>query len=420
MKRLFEILNKIKPLTRPKIKKVLLDNVSISLAPTKIALICMPCNGNGDVIFAIRLLKFLTKFKDVEIKIYTTVKASFISFGIPEESLVEILPTKSKDLQCRRMERMKIQGLTQDINTDLYFVAPIVADYDANYLDVSKLFPKSNFLNTYFFSEYNDSTRKKFDFHTGVGKGIGKKDRDGILIDKTLKEAKTGFIEKYNLTPNYALAYIANIARSSSCLNSFVEMVAGLYKNTNLDIIVPSWYNPSKDLKKELSKNFEVLEIKGDSKEISKEEKNSTKKTLRFRGDIFPVKNEVMIELIRNSIKEVLVTGDQSLTDVLSCCPEKKIFYQTATWKTNLAKNIAKELSLPYLAKASTSCGIKKIRKGKPPKKEIDEKWNFFKASKSKIEKVLSLGIFLRENPELEKILVNTRADRVLKKLSSV
>lgn len=70
-----------------------------------------------------------------------------------------------------------------------------------------------------------------------------------------------------------------------------------------------------------------------------------------------------MLTLMRHSVSDILVTGDQSLTDVVDCCAaDKRIWYQTAPWKSGFAKALATILKRPALANATTSCGSVKLR----------------------------------------------------------
>ena len=56
----------------------------------------------------------------------------------------------------------------------------------------------------------------------------------------------------------------------------------------------------------------------------------------------------IFISLMKNSIKDILVTGDQSLTDIISCCRGKQVWYQIAPWKHGLARNLEKHLPNKY------------------------------------------------------------------------
>jgi len=67
--------------------------------------------------------------------------------------------------------------------------------------------------------------------------------------------------------------------------------------------------------------------------------------------EVFPMAFEEMNRSIYYSIPDILVTGDQSVSDVLSCCPFKTIYYQTNSWKKNFARQLGRTLKLPHLEK---------------------------------------------------------------------
>ena len=85
--------------------------------------------------------------------------------------------------------------------------------------------------------------------------------------------------------------------------------------------------------------------------------KKNSKSKITFRADILPQKREIFISLMKDSVRDILVTGDQSLTDILSCCKRKRVWYQIAPWKQGLAKNLHKYLPNQYYGTFKTSCG---------------------------------------------------------------
>src|ERR1700677_2538391 len=191
----------------------------------KILLIVVACNGFGDLIFALKLSSYLKEWYDADITIATTSHANIISLGADPSRVVAL--TGKKSLQCRRLGKLT---LTQDIpQQDLLFIAPMQMDFDMNLRDVQRLIPYANELNTFSFSEYNDSLDKHFTFNTGVGK-----DRDGVLLTKpTMLEKKPK-----SLKNPFILIYVAGtVDRVDECIMNFVEMVAKKYhtKHTKLD-----------------------------------------------------------------------------------------------------------------------------------------------------------------------------------------
>ena len=152
---------------------------------------------------------------------------------------------------------------------------------------------------------------------------------------------------------------------------------------------------------KEINKKYQTVDINGDIYE----NKISNNKTLIFRGDIFPVDNGTMLNLMKYSLKDILVTGDQSITDVLSCCADKNIFYQITTWKESFGKQLGKMLPNKYLLSKKTSCGTMKAVKYNSDYREFLEKYDFRKISRDKLNGIFNLMVMLTENNKQSYIL---------------
>ena len=73
----------------------------------------------------------------------------------------------------------------------------------------------------------------------------------------------------------------------------------------------------------------------------------------------------MMLSLMKYSVNDILLTGDQSLTDGLSCCPNKNIWYQTVPWKYDFVQQLAEDMPNKYLKNERTSCGTVKASKFK-------------------------------------------------------
>ena len=63
---------------------------------------------------------------------------------------------------------------------------------------------------------------------------------------------------------------------------------------------------------------------------------------------------------MKDSVNDILVTGDQSLTDIISCCKYKRVWYQIAPWKMEFSENLFKHLPNKNLKSFKTSCGTLK------------------------------------------------------------
>jgi hypothetical protein len=321
-----------------------------------VAVVTAPCNGFGDVVFATKFARYLkngltkgSKPYSKNVSIITPTPDMFHKLGVRD---IDIYELKGGQAQCRRLQAYnRPRGLPKQ---DIIFIAPLMIGFDPNYRDVKALLKESTPFNTIFLSEYQDYLDKGFDFTTGVGDGYSGMLFDGVKPSKRLK--------KLGKWP-YAMAYLAKDAGPKRCLNDFVKMIVAKYHKTHphMQIVVPGWaaekIQNSPSMQKFIKKYYDTG-------------------SLKIRGDIFPVPRKDMLSLIKYSIPDILVTGDQSVTDVIDCCQNKNIWYQTVSWKIPLAKAMADELPQRFLSKPSTSCGtLKAIRwnnKGTTFKKHHD------------------------------------------------
>lgn len=349
----------------------------------KILLLNAPCNGFGDLIFALKLSNYLKKWYRADVTIATTFEKGLLNLGADPKFVVGLIGGKST--QCRRFARLKLNRSIP--KQDLIFVAPIQIDFGPDVKDVRKIIPYANIWNTFSFSEYNDSVDKNFTFNTGVGK-----DRDGILLTKTSVSRR----KPKGIKNPYAVVYVASsLDGLTKCIISFVEMVAKKYhkKHKKFDIVIPPWFaeeDMDKQLKRKISKYYPNIIIVQKGKDpIIISEGNPGDNTLTFRCDILPVPNKLMIQLMRNSVDDILLTGDQSITDALSCCSNKNVFYQIAPWKSDLAKNLAKVMPNTYLSKVSTSCGTLKAIRYKSNYNKFVKKWDFRNRARGKLDAII-------------------------------
>lgn len=367
-----------------------------NIVPISILILNTPCKGFGDIIFAFKLKRYLEKWYPFSnVKIATTKYKSFISLGENKDSLIE-LHSLSNIEDCRRFKHLYMNNNNNN-KFDLIFVAPLQSDFESSLSDVRHLIPYANSYNTYFFSEYNDSIKKYFDFHTGIGKN-----RCGMFFVESSFSNKEShlFLENHNLKKNkYIVCYIAeSISGSNNCFLSFFEMVIKKYKKklNKITIIVPEW----------IAKNFSkyinyfihdfsniIVSTKSENKSYTNENKNKNI-SLHIRGDLFPIPNKDMLLLMKNSLDDMLLTGDQSITDALSCCPKKNIWYQIAPWKKNYANELSKLLPNKYYKNKKTSCGTIEGISLKSDYREFIKKWSFEKLAKPKITRIINMVMY--------------------------
>jgi hypothetical protein len=193
-----------------------------------VLLINLPCMGFGDVVFCIKFSGILREwFPMANIKIATTRPEDFKTLGESDENIYSF---DTKKNQCRRLRNL---NLIKPFNErfDIVFIAPLAADFNIDMGDIRSLLPYADKFNTFFISEYNDSTRKGMDFNTGVGKG-----RDGLLFTDIPKYGSPVEFE------DYAVIYVAEtISNVKKCIINFCSMVAKKYKDKDFNIVLPSW-----------------------------------------------------------------------------------------------------------------------------------------------------------------------------------
>jgi hypothetical protein len=228
----------------------------------------------------------------------------------------------------------------------------------------------------------------------------------------------TGKTSKIKSLKNpYVVVYIArDVARSDTCFLQFVEMVCKKYsqKVKKFDIVVPPWIGTDIEnnidgigdkVFKIISKYFDqgMVKMKDHSFEIFEPlEKNNL---LTFRADILPLPYDSMKNLFYYSLKDILVTGDQSITDVLSCCWKNKLpMYQIVPWKKDFSKELAKHLPQKFLKYIRTSCGNTKAINYNPSFAKFMKKWDFRKLAKPKLDAILAFTRDCKKDETIEQV----------------
>ena len=394
-----------------KIKKKHTENLNI-------ALVNVPCGGYGDVIKCIKIFTYLKKwYRNANISILSASKQKFRNLGI-DEPIIDIKHKIYKDShECNKFKDLK---LSNNKKFDFYLIIPTIADpFKIN--DFKKMVPHANKWNTFTMSEYNDIDTKPNDFPIGIGKG-----NLGLFFDKSVS------IKQTMVKNPYALIYIQssadNILHSRYCFLSFLEMIIkkNEYKSfKTFEIVLPNWicddilnYYPVKNkclklLRKRyneihlVTKN-DSIELYNDNKKIHKTKKNKTRpiyKKIIFRGDILPQPREKFIGLIKDSVNDILLTGDESLVDSLNCCIEKTIWYQIAPWKKNLADNLYEVTGNKNYKSYKTSCGNIKGYKFKNDINKLIKENDFRILGKERFDSVL-IGFYENNNnKEIKEII---------------
>jgi len=380
-------------------------NIAIEYkSPIKILILTATCNGFGDIVMAMKLKKIIKKWYGelVDIKIASNGVKGFYTLGEPKENLI-YLKTRAQKSECRRFNTMSpFSGenfitdgslVPVDIeNFDLYFVAPLTADFEPDFEEIHTLVKNSNPFNTFFFTEYNMAINPYIKFNIGVGKG-----RLGLLIE----DRPTGNLEPLEMLKNpYSIIYIANndsFGNLDKCWFEFLQMLTHIYKLPILEVVAPSW------MKEKFIEAFEE-EIEGLSKFYSKlTYKNVDDKVESFdipsatgngeliiRFDVLPQQFENMKRLFEYSLPHVLLTGDQSFTDFVSLRYDDGIpFYQALPWKQNLYTSLAKVIPNKYYKSFKTSCGNLTAIRYNPSFKKLAKNENFQIKAKPVMDAVL-------------------------------
>lgn len=377
-----------------------------------ILLLNTPCEGFGDIIFARKIANYLREWYNCNVYIATTKPDQILQLG-EKEKFVLRLKSQHKSIgfeMCRRFAMLSLENLERKKvkkEFDLYFVAPLGEQLEINYTDVKKLIPNSNKLNTYFFSEYNNSTWKKdkYDFLTGVGKN-----KLGLLLTKPPKTKKI-------IKGKYALVYIANQNEVEGlpkrCFFNFAEMVSKKHKKTKkFRIICPNWIienilgNPSKlSIFKKYFSSVEIIDKDKNKSEYITNSINKRNNKLIIDGSLFPVSNEKMLNFMKYSVRDILVTGDQSITDVLSCGRKKNIFYQIAPWKEDFAKQLAIHLPNKYLRTKKSACGTLEAITYESNYTDFKKKYDFRKNAKKKINNIVCSILYKNKDKNVDTFL---------------
>ena len=374
----------------------------------KIGLFNTPCAGFGDIIVCKTFYDYLKEwYPSASVTICTTAPAKYNDLGI-KGNIYKLYNKKNKkeDSECIEYDELILK---KNIKFDIMIVIPIInKTFDIKIF--KKLIPHANVFNTFSVSEYNGEY-PPYTFPIGVGKG-----NLGLLFnDFKIKQQK--LIKK-----PYALVYIQPSpewgVHSKTCFIAYLEMICKKYskKHTNFDIIIPEWiindindntvfFNRVKSILLKYYGNWNIIYSDGENVPLFESDKRSK---INFRGDILPQPREIFISLMKDSIKDILVTGDQSLTDVYSCCRMKKtVWYQIAPWKKGLAHNLSKHLPNKYYTTFKTSCGTLKSIESDISWKGFLNEYDFRVKGKERMDSILIGSDILKKDKKNHRCLLD-------------
>lgn len=374
-----------------------------------VALVCLPCYGFGDIIFCMKIARYLVEWYNfANIHIVTTQGDKFRTLGFPNIIDLNVIRLDSGD-DCANFSEIQLPP-GENIDPDVIFITPVYEGMENNYDNVTKLFPNAHPYNTYFMSEYNPATPEMYDFPTGVGV------KDDVQLMGLLFTNDPDIGPPLYTDLPYAFSYIADqkhIKGAVGCWTNFVNMIVHKYKeHNNFSIVAPPWiYDWLQHFRAHLdiNDNYSILRVISPNEIV--EEYIHHPINVRNRGRTFtidfsvlPVNNRDMKNLIYHSVKDVLLTGDQSVTDMLSCCVQKNLWYQVAPWKVSLVKAMSREMNQPWLA---NKCGsyIEREIHFDSDYYNFKQLWDFRKLGKPKMDAIMSLISLNKLQPGWAKIL---------------
>ena len=384
-----------------------------------IALLNVPCGGFGDVIICKTFYDYLTNwYKNANVYICTNDINKFKTIKADVKNMI-ILKEKG-DEDCHSFYNLSIKT---KIKFNIMIIVP-VAKRTFFIEELQSMIPYANKFNTFTTSEYNNDVLGPYTFSTGIGKH-----NQGIFLTDIN-------VKKHNLIKSpYALIYIQPPGPESTgswgvhgnyCFLSFIEMISKKYNHKLFEVIVPDWivdiircylvesqsgtcYTVNRRLK-EYTKNYPNLLMIDEHKEkYVIKTGNKSDNTMIIRGDILPKPRTEFISLIKYSVDDVLLTGDQSITDAFSCCSNKTIWYQIAPWKKDFALQMSKHIPNKYFKTYKTSCGTIDAINYNPDYRKFLKKFDF-RIEGKKIMDSIVLFIHYKNNELLTEFIniVNT------------
>lgn len=382
----------------------------------RIALINNACFGHGDKVFALKIYNYIKEWYNIESVILASDPIYFLKNGVKLENIFGIkMPGVKRHIECADTKYMKIYKIndkgkflrqtTIRYKFDLMAFTPWIAtDFEPKHSTIKKFFPYANRFNSLLFSTYNSANPELFDFPTGIGKKYL-----GVLLTET----DHSIPRNTTLLPYpYVMVHISyfHSVDTTGCYSSFVKMICKKYHETNprIDIVTPTVVLDDIPKLERLIKYIKKINYYDEVEIITKkgEEKvhSSNKRVLRIRCEILPLPYKEYTALFNYCLPDVLLTGNQSVTDIISCCKDYNIYYQIMPWEYSFATNLNNTLQPPdnYLRKWKTACGYEKMDlKMRSNLRRVQEKYDFRVLGKEKLNKIISNIKNITENIDI-------------------
>ena len=393
----------------------------------EVAMYCNPCYGFGDIIFCIKMYEYFKEWYNIEPTLFTTRPKPFMDVGINKIYLLK--KPGQQEGECADITEVKIytnekepKRVKPKVRYDLMFATPWINGTDSapNHKLMKKLFPYSNRFNTLLFSEYNPSHFKVYDIPTGIGKNMY-----GLLL-KDWKNTGPRIVENPYLMVHMTQSPDVNV---TACFSKFIKLMMKKYskKHRKLDVIMPAHILDDtegiENLVDDIIGNgyYDAVDIITKKGEYPKH--SARQSVLRFRTELTPMPYNTFSSLFNYCLPDVLITGDQSVTDILSCCKDYNIYYQMMPWKRNFGKALSKVTKAKdnYLGKVRTSCGLETLSTDKLDIEAVRRDYDFRKLGREKLDGIMNNARLLTTNKDVKdfvKIVLHSRKrDKVIEKL---
>lgn len=343
------------------IHKLFGDNTKTDYQHLNVAMYMNPCDGNGDISFATRIWEYLYKWFGIKAYTFTSRPSTFIKNDIiPSDLLYCVRDTSTlKPYDCVQTKHASVYTLdcsrrVKDFpKFDLFLVVPWVSEEIFTYKSLNKIFKESNAFNTYIFSAYNQDMHgddQNFDFVSGLGKG-----RLGLTYIDVPKETEF----KYGYLGEYILMHVSKTDTLDplDCIRSFIKTMVLKYTK-GVTFVLPKFLEKFPLLFKQLAAKLGVSMILHTSESTTV---YGSGVEYHMRMDILPVGIKDFNSLIVNALPDFLMTGNQSVTDLISMRPSFSLYYQLTPWDGVFARQLNKLSGQFHLSNKKKSCGLGKI-----------------------------------------------------------
>jgi len=374
-----------------------LDKIKIK---PKVLLCANICYGYGDAVFLLKIYNYMKEWYNIDCDVLSSTPGYFIKNGVKNVFGAKV-PGKKYE-ECALIKNMKMYNVDskgeilkrvtqkETIIYDIILVTPWISDQIPDRNALKGIFPYSNRFNTFFFSSYNPPSPHLYDFPTGIGKNYY-----GILLTEPVILPKNKDTPYPYLMVHLSYYHSVNI---NGCFDKFILLMCKKYskKHTRLDVILPKLILENE---KAVNKLIETIKENGYYDEVEIITKKDTAKkypsstsVLRLRAELLPLPFTEYVNLFNYCLPDVLTTGNQSVSDIVSCCKNYNIYYQIMPWERGFAKGLNNTLKAPknYLKNVKTSCGMEQMSFDHQLNlRLIEEKNDFRVLGKAKLTRII-------------------------------